>query len=195
MIEDSLEAESGFYVLYFHIEGKSLKKLYIAYLITNLAFLLRKTKRYNFLFYRQLAFTMAKTYLCIVISIINPLFYSVIDMENFGTNLKQFRSENGLSQEAFAAKIGVHVTNLSKYERSKSVPSLEIAEKMATVLDTTLDELVYGKQNEKARIQISDNELLSLFNKTQSLNDDQKKTVVDLLSAFLLKANLTKQLA
>jgi hypothetical protein len=47
----------------------------------------------------------------------------------------------------------------------------------------------------KARIYIPDNELLHLFNKTQSLTDDKKKTVVDLLSAFLLKANLTKQLA
>jgi DNA-binding XRE family transcriptional regulator len=30
-------------------------------------------------------------------------------MENFGTNLKQFRSEKGFSQEVFASKIGVHV--------------------------------------------------------------------------------------
>ena len=66
---------------------------------------------------------------------------------------------------------------------------------MSAALDISIDVLVYGRQNEKARIQISDNELLSLFNKTQSLNDDEKKTVVDLLSAFLLKANLTKQLA
>lgn len=116
-------------------------------------------------------------------------------MKDFGNNLKRFRSEKGFSQEAFAAKIGVHVTNLSKYERNKSVPSLEIAEKMASVLDMSLDELVYGQQNEKARHQLSDNELLSLFNKTQQLSDDQKKTVKDVLSAFLLKANLTQQLA
>lgn len=115
-------------------------------------------------------------------------------MEDFGNNLKRFRSEKGFSQEAFAAKIGVHVTNLSKYERNKSVPSLEIAEKMANVLDMSLDELVYGQQNEKARLHLVDNELLSLFNKTQQLSDDQKKTVMDLLSAFLLKANLAKQL-
>ena len=115
-------------------------------------------------------------------------------MEDFGGNLKRFRTEKGFSQEAFAAKIGVHVTNLSKYERNKSVPSLEIAEKMASVLDMSLDEMVYGQQNEKARIRIADNELLSLFNKTQQLPDDQKKTVVDLLSAFLLKANLKQQL-
>ena len=137
---------------------------------------------------------MVKPYLWIVFLITIHLYYSVIDMEKFGSNLKQFRSEKGLSQDAFATKIGVHVTNLSKYERSKSIPSLEIAEKMAAALDISIDELVYGRQNEKARTQISDNELLKLFNKTQSLNDDQKKTVVDLLDAFLLKANLTKHL-
>jgi len=115
-------------------------------------------------------------------------------MEDFGANLKKFRTEKGFSQEAFATKIGVHVTNLSKYERNKSIPSLEIAEKMAEALDISIDEMVYGQQNEKARIQIADNELLNLFNKTQNLPDDQKKTVIELLSAFLLKANLKQQL-
>jgi len=115
-------------------------------------------------------------------------------MEDFGGNLKRFRTEKGFSQEAFAAKIGVHVTNLSKYERNKSVPSLEIAEKMATILEMSLDEMVYGQQNEKARVRIADNELLNLFHKSQKLSDDRKKTVVDLLSAFLLKENLTQQL-
>ncbi len=53
---------------------------------------------------------------------------------------------------------------------------------------------VYGQQNEKARTHIADNELLNLFNKTQQLSDDQKKTVMDLLSAFLLKASLRQEL-
>lgn len=75
-----------------------------------------------------------------------------------------------------------------------SAPSLEIAEKMADALDMSLDELVYGQQNEKALVRIADNELLNLFNKTQELPDDQKKAVMDLLSAFLSKANLKQQL-
>ena len=116
-------------------------------------------------------------------------------MEDFGANLKRFRVEKGFSQEAFAAQIGVHVTNLSKYERNKSVPSLEIAEKMASALQMSLDEMVYGTQNEKARLRIADNELLNLFNKTQQLPQNQKNTVIELLSAFLLKANLKQQLS
>lgn len=50
-------------------------------------------------------------------------------MENFGKNLKELRSEKGFPQESFASKDGIHVTNLSKYERNISIPSLEIAEK------------------------------------------------------------------
>ena len=125
----------------------------------------------------------------------NTMKVSDLGLQHFGGNLKKLRSNKALSQEDFAAMIGVHVTNLSKYERNKSIPSLEIAEKMASALDVSIDELVYGKKNEKARIYIADNELLHLYNKTQSLSEDQKKTVVDLVSAFLLKANLTKQLA
>jgi len=114
-------------------------------------------------------------------------------MENFGERLKKMRSDRGLSQNLFAQQVGVHVTNLSKYERNLSIPSLEIAEKMATILQSTLDELVYGKQ--KANNRIGDDELLNLFSKTALLPEKQKETVKDLLSAFLLKSNLTQQLA
>ena len=96
-------------------------------------------------------------------------------MVDFSNNLKRFRSEKGFPQELFAEKIGIHVTHLSKYERNKSTPSLEIAQKMATALDLSLDELVFGLQNKKARTLIKDNELLNLFNKTQDLSEDQKK--------------------
>ncbi|WP_430613533.1 helix-turn-helix domain-containing protein [Flavobacterium sp. JP2137] len=65
------------------------------------------------------------------------------------------------SQDVFASKIGIHVTNLSKYERGISIPSLEVAEKIATELNISLDQLVYG--DNKAENIIKDNELLSLF--------------------------------
>ena len=55
-------------------------------------------------------------------------------MDNFGKNLKELRSEKGFSQETFAAKVGIHVTNLSKYERNISIPSLEIKKKIKFLL-------------------------------------------------------------
>lgn len=62
---------------------------------------------------------------------------------------------------------------------------MEIAEKMADTLEMSLDELVYGQQNEKARVRIADNELLNLFKKTQDLPDDQKNT--EIVTSFFEK--------
>ena len=71
---------------------------------------------------------------------------------NFDKNLKELRTQKGFSQEIFANKVGVHVTNLSKYERGLTMPSLEVAEKMANALEVSLDKLVYGSEAEKAQI-------------------------------------------
>jgi len=114
-------------------------------------------------------------------------------MNDFGSILKQLRSEKGFSQDVFASKIGVHVTNLSKYERNLSIPSLEVAKRMAEALDISLDRLVHGENI--AQDTLEDSDLLSLFNKTQKLSSKQKETVKDFLSAFVLKADLTQKLA
>jgi transcriptional regulator with XRE-family HTH domain len=114
-------------------------------------------------------------------------------MSDFGTILKRLRSEKGFSQEAFAGKIDIHVTNLSKYERNLSVPSLEVAKRMAEVLEISLDRLVHGENI--AQDTLEDIDLLTLFNKAQNLSSKQKETVKDFLSAFVLKADLTQKLA
>lgn len=113
-------------------------------------------------------------------------------MSDFGSILKSLRNEKGFSQEAFAGKIGIHVTNLSKYERNLSIPSLEVAKRMAEVLEISIDRLAYGEN--KAVNTIEDTDLLSLFNKAQNLSKKQKETVKDFLSAFVLKADLTQKL-
>lgn len=62
---------------------------------------------------------------------------------------------------------------------------------MANALYIFIDELVYGRHSIKARIHITDKELLHLFNKAQELDDDLKKSVIDFLDAFLLKQGLS----
>ena len=116
-------------------------------------------------------------------------------IKDFGATLKKYRTQRNMSQENFANKAAIHVTNLSKYERNKSVPSLDVAERMAAVLEVPLDELLHGEPQQQAKEHLADKELLSLFDKTQQLPEEQRKTVVDLLSAFLFKYNLSRQLA
>ena len=115
-------------------------------------------------------------------------------MMAFDKNLKELRTKKGFSQEVFSNMIDVHVTNLSKYERGLTMPSLEVVEKMANALEVSLDELVYGSEAEKAQKTIIDTELLTMFTKAQLLEEEDRKCVKSLLKAFLFQKDIIKQL-
>lgn len=52
----------------------------------------------------------------------------------FGTNLKKYRTESGLSQEAFADKCGMHRTYISAIECYRRSISLENIQRVADAL-------------------------------------------------------------
>lgn len=53
----------------------------------------------------------------------------------FGTNLKKYRTEVGLSQEAFANKCGMHRTYISAIECYRRSISLENIQRIADALE------------------------------------------------------------
>lgn len=53
----------------------------------------------------------------------------------FGTNLRKYRIERGLSQEKFAELCGLHRTYISDIERFKRSISLENIQKIADALN------------------------------------------------------------
>ena len=57
-------------------------------------------------------------------------------------NLKAIRAEKGLAQERLALDAGVDRTVVSKIERAKTNPSLDVLLRLANQLDTTLDRLI-----------------------------------------------------
>jgi transcriptional regulator with XRE-family HTH domain len=116
-------------------------------------------------------------------------------MNDFAENLKKCRTQKGISQDEIAKKISIHPVQFSRYERGQSAPSIEVVQKIAVALDVSIDQLVYGDQDNKAEQSISDRELLSMFQKIQLLNERQKETVKDFLSSYILKSDLKQKLA
>ncbi len=116
-------------------------------------------------------------------------------MNDFAENLKKCRTQKGISQEAISKKISIHPVQFSRYERGQSVPSIEVVQKIADALEVSIDQLVYGDQDNKAEQSISDRELLSMFKKDQLLSERQKETVKDFLSSYILKNDLKQKLA
>jgi len=61
---------------------------------------------------------------------------------SFGTAVRGARHKAGLSQEALAARAGVHRTYVSSVELGKVRIGLEIAQRLALALNLTLSELI-----------------------------------------------------
>ncbi|WP_101696230.1 helix-turn-helix domain-containing protein [Clostridium minihomine] len=53
----------------------------------------------------------------------------------FANNVKKYRTERGLSQEAFAEKAGLHRTYISAIEREKRSIDLDNVQKIADALN------------------------------------------------------------
>ena len=124
-----------------------------------------------------------------------------------GEKLKQLRLENGLTQKALAEKAGVATGTIQQYELGKRQPRIEQLEKLAYILNTTLNDLIsdntsdvstgsfwHGMDTEKVIAIIDDaNDLwkeagFSPFNPPETDDDRQLLSEVsakrDLLKAF-----------
>jgi transcriptional regulator with XRE-family HTH domain len=113
----------------------------------------------------------------------------------FGDHLKEVREEKSLTQSDLANLVEIHVVQLSKYERNLASPSVEVVKRIAEALNITTDQLIYGDAKQKAKDKIQDHELLQLFSKVQALKKDDVHCIKSLITAYVLKTDLQKQLA
>jgi len=75
-----------------------------------------------------------------------------VDLEyvDFGDRIRQLRLETGLSQEAFAAKLGISKQILSLYEMGKRSPKIAQVKKYAELLKVSVDYLLGDSFEEAA---------------------------------------------
>ena len=65
-----------------------------------------------------------------------------------GKNLQKLRKQRNLTQEALAEAVGVARQTIAKWETGESIPDLETAGRLASVLDVVLDDLVNAPAEE-----------------------------------------------
>ena len=71
-------------------------------------------------------------------------------MENtLGIRIAALRKERGLTQEELAEKLGVSSQAVSKWENDLSCPDIMLLPALAKIFDTTTDELLTGKKDER----------------------------------------------
>lgn len=103
----------------------------------------------------------------------------------FGKRLKDCREKKKLSQAALARAISVHQSLIGKYERDEVKPSVDVALKLAEVLNTTVGYLVGEADDEKV---LKDNAMLKRLNEIGKLSENDKNCMLFLIDGLLRDA-------
>ncbi len=98
-----------------------------------------------------------------------------------GKVIAQLRDQKGWSQNELATKAGVSHVMIGKYERGDAMPSLEVANKIANVLEVSLDYLVGEAINANL-----DKQNLKRLEELELLESDKRKVIYDLIDTYKL---------
>lgn len=113
-------------------------------------------------------------------------------MNSFGKRLRTCREAKSLSQQDVAAKLKTSYTVIGKYERDEMIPSVEVAKKLSKLLDTTVGYLL--GETEEVNL-LKDPAMLKRLNEINSLPDEEKKSILLTVDAFLRDAKTRKAYA
>ena len=100
-------------------------------------------------------------------------------MMSFGQRMAGARKSIRKSQEQLAKSIGVHAPLIGRYERGEVKPSIEVANKIANVLGTSLDYLVGNIDD-----QIGSDSMKRIVD-LQSLEEEEKGHIYSIIDAYV----------
>ena len=105
----------------------------------------------------------------------------VIDMD-FPERLATLRKERGLTQPALAERIGVHASQLRRYEAGTNQPTLDVLRHLATALSVSADLLLFDTDERGP-----DDNLRYAFEATRQLSTAEQANIREVIEALLLK--------
>jgi len=110
--------------------------------------------------------------------------------DGFGTRLRSLRKQKNLSQTELAELVGLHFTNISRYERGIAQPTVETLRRLAEILGVSSDYLMDGSVEQAAKARFEDRELLRQFKEVDQLSEEKKAFVKRVIDALLVKEKL-----
>lgn len=116
-----------------------------------------------------------------------PQYFGVMSKQgastgDFPQHLAGLRKQHGLTQQALAERVGIHVVQLRRYEAGTSQPTLDVIRKLATALSVSADLLLFGKDARGP-----DDDLRLQFEAVSRFDADEKQVVRSLLEGMILK--------
>ena len=112
-------------------------------------------------------------------------FLNEYKMTELGNRIQELRKLNKLSQTELANKINLSKSQIIRYETKGVQPPADILNKLADLLNTSIDYLINGDTTEKAISSLKDVELLKQFKEIDQMPEEEKKTILKVISAYI----------
>ncbi len=113
--------------------------------------------------------------------------------KGFGARLKAARKQRKWTQKELANQLGIRFSQLNKYECGMHVPPVEKLIELAELLNTSVDYLLTGEQNESTPLH--NTRLLERFRALADCTSDDQETVIKLIDAVIVKQKVQGALA
>ena len=81
--------------------------------------------------------------------------------------------------------IGVHFSQIGRYEEKGTFPSADVLAKLANALEVTSDFLMNGNSDDLVKNTLADKELLNQFKTIEQMTEHDKDVVKTLIDAFI----------
>jgi transcriptional regulator with XRE-family HTH domain len=101
---------------------------------------------------------------------------------DFPKRLAALRKQRGLTQQALADQVGVHLSQMRRYESGTSQPTLEVLRSLAIALSVSADVLLFDEQERGP-----DDDFRLRFEAVSRLDDNERQVMKELIDGMLLK--------
>jgi transcriptional regulator with XRE-family HTH domain len=99
----------------------------------------------------------------------------------FHERLVSLRNERGLTQQALAGMVGMHISQIRRYESGQSQPTLDAIRKIAVALSVSADMLLFEKDERGP-----DDDLKLQFEAASRLDPEEKHVIRSVIESIVL---------
>lgn len=102
---------------------------------------------------------------------------------NLGKQIKRLRLYAGMTQEEFSKKVGVSRPTISSWEVDRTEPSMQDVQKMAAVLDCSVNDIIGNYKNDLIR----SHNIERIVTLSEKLTNDGQQEVIKFIEYMLYK--------
>lgn len=105
-----------------------------------------------------------------------------LNFMSIAERLVTLRKKKGLTQQALADALGLHITQVKRYEAGTSQPSVEALKKIVQTLRVTTDSIIFEPEELEP-----DEDLRLQFQAIASMPPEEQRVVKQLLEGMIIK--------